>query len=171
MGGPVRRRVSMSDYYSVLNLEKDASEDDIKRSYKILARKWHPDKNPANQEEANKKFKEISEAYQTLSNADKRIDYDEKQTENEYEQEEEEEYDEEEGVPTFSFGSGRSFSFGHFTSFSFQSSMFQDVFGFSQGGDDDEEEGEDSDEPDEADEEEDSDEENYEDTDLDPRFN
>ncbi len=63
-------------YYEILNVKKDASEDDIKKSYKKLAMKWHPDKNPDNKEEAEKRFKEISEAYQTLSDSNKRKLYD-----------------------------------------------------------------------------------------------
>ncbi len=64
------------DYYEILEVKKDASEDDIKKSYKKLAMKWHPDKNPNNKEEAEKRFKEISEAYQVLSDSSKRSMYD-----------------------------------------------------------------------------------------------
>ena len=46
------------------------------QSYKILARKWHPDKNPKNQKEAERKFKEISEAYRVLSDVSRRREYD-----------------------------------------------------------------------------------------------
>ncbi|NWH95063.1 DNJB8 protein, partial [Aegithalos caudatus] len=66
----------MVDYYKVLGLQKDASQDDIKKSYHKLALKWHPDKNPRNKEEAEKKFKEIVEAYETLSDPEKRSLYD-----------------------------------------------------------------------------------------------
>ncbi|NWW20252.1 DNJB8 protein, partial [Falcunculus frontatus] len=66
----------MVDYYKVLELQKDASQDDIKKSYHKLALKWHPDKNPRNKEEAEKKFKEIVEAYETLSDPQKRLLYD-----------------------------------------------------------------------------------------------
>ncbi|NXE40382.1 DNJB8 protein, partial [Ptilorrhoa leucosticta] len=66
----------MMDYYKVLGLQKDASQDDIKKSYHKLALKWHPDKNPRNKEEAEKKFKEIVEAYETLSDPQKRSLYD-----------------------------------------------------------------------------------------------
>ncbi|NXI02389.1 DNJB8 protein, partial [Pachycephala philippinensis] len=66
----------MVDYYNVLGLQKDASQDDIKKSYHKLALKWHPDKNPRNKEEAEKKFKEIVEAYETLSDPQKRSLYD-----------------------------------------------------------------------------------------------
>lgn len=64
------------NYYDILGIEKNASEDEIKKSYKKLAIKWHPDKNPNNISEAEKKFKEISEAYQVLSDKNKREIYD-----------------------------------------------------------------------------------------------
>jgi len=67
------------DLYKVLGLEKDATEDQIKKAYRKLALKWHPDKfqgNEKEKEEANNKFKEISEAYSILSNKDKRQKYD-----------------------------------------------------------------------------------------------
>jgi DnaJ-class molecular chaperone len=64
------------DYYAVLGLSKGASESDIKKAYRTLAMKWHPDKNPNNKEEAEKKFKEISEANDVLSDAEKRAKYD-----------------------------------------------------------------------------------------------
>jgi len=64
------------DYYNILNINKDASENDIKDAYKKLARKWHPDKNINNKEEAEKTFKKISEAYQVLSDKNKKYQYD-----------------------------------------------------------------------------------------------
>lgn len=64
------------DYYALLGVPKSASESDIKKAYRKMALKWHPDKNLANQAEAEKKFKEISEAYEVLSDQDKRSDYD-----------------------------------------------------------------------------------------------
>jgi len=63
------------DYYSILEIDKDASEDEIKKSYKKLALKYHPDKNPGN-DEACEKFKEISMAYSILSDIDKKRQYD-----------------------------------------------------------------------------------------------
>ncbi|NWV97228.1 DNJB8 protein, partial [Machaerirhynchus nigripectus] len=66
----------MVDYYEVLGLQKEASRNDIKKSYHKLALKWHPDKNPRNKEEAEKKFKEIVEAYEILSDPQKRSLYD-----------------------------------------------------------------------------------------------
>lgn len=64
------------DYYNVLKVNRNANEDDLKRSYKRLAMKWHPDKNPFNKKEAEAKFKQISEAYDVLSDAKKRQIYD-----------------------------------------------------------------------------------------------
>ncbi len=64
------------DYYEILEINKDANEDDIKKAYKKLAFKWHPDKNPNNKEEAERRFKEISEAYQVLSDNTKKNMYD-----------------------------------------------------------------------------------------------
>jgi DnaJ family protein B protein 6 len=66
----------MVDYYRVLEVTKQASNAEIKKAYRKLALKWHPDKNPDNPEEANKKFKEISEAYEVLSDEKKRRVYD-----------------------------------------------------------------------------------------------
>jgi DnaJ homolog subfamily A member 2 len=62
-------------YYEILEVPKDASLADIKKSYRKLAMKWHPDKNP-NNDEADKNFKSISEAYQVLSDPEKRKVYD-----------------------------------------------------------------------------------------------
>ncbi|XP_075014559.1 dnaJ homolog subfamily B member 8 [Calonectris borealis] len=66
----------MVDYYKVLGLKKSASQDDVKKSYHKLALKWHPDKNPSNKEEAEKKFKAVAEAYEVLSDPQKRSLYD-----------------------------------------------------------------------------------------------
>jgi molecular chaperone DnaJ len=62
------------DYYEVLGLSRTASEDDIKRAYRRLAREHHPDVNKG--EDAAKTFAEISEAYEVLSDPDKRGKYD-----------------------------------------------------------------------------------------------
>ena len=63
------------DYYEVLGVDKSASEDEIKRAYKKMARKYHPDLNPDNKE-AEEKFKEVNEAYEVLSDSDKKARYD-----------------------------------------------------------------------------------------------
>lgn len=63
------------DYYKVLGINKNASEKDIKKAYRKLARKYHPDVNPGNKE-AEKKFKEINEANEVLSNTENRKKYD-----------------------------------------------------------------------------------------------
>jgi molecular chaperone DnaJ len=63
------------DYYQILGVAKTASEDEIKKAYRTLAKKYHPDRNKGNKEAENK-FKEISEAYAVLSDKEKRAQYD-----------------------------------------------------------------------------------------------
>ncbi|MDI6719313.1 MAG: molecular chaperone DnaJ [Methanomicrobiales archaeon] len=63
------------DYYEVLGLSRGASQDEIKRAFRQLARKYHPDVNP-NDKEAEERFKEINEAFQVLSDREKRAQYD-----------------------------------------------------------------------------------------------
>jgi curved DNA-binding protein CbpA len=70
------------DYYEVLGVKKEATADEIRKAYKKLAIKWHPDKNPDNKEEAENKFKEISEAYSVLSDPEKKKEYDNRDTAN-----------------------------------------------------------------------------------------
>ena len=66
----------MTDYYSILGVTKNASSNDIKKAYKKSALKHHPDRNPDNKQDAEAKFKEISKAYQVLSDETKRKQYD-----------------------------------------------------------------------------------------------
>src|SRR5207249_2677908 len=60
------------DYYEVLGVSRSASEDDVKKAYRKLALRYHPDRNPEDHHEAEERFKEISEAYQVLSDAERR---------------------------------------------------------------------------------------------------
>ncbi|XP_037542307.1 dnaJ homolog subfamily B member 2 isoform X2 [Nematolebias whitei] len=66
----------MVDYYNILGVPRTATQDDIKKAYRKLALKWHPDKNPDNKEEAERKFKEVAEAYEVLSDKSRREAYD-----------------------------------------------------------------------------------------------
>jgi len=108
------------DYYEVLGLSKNASEADIKSSFRKLSRKWHPDmqagKSDAQKKEAEEHFKEIAEAYEVLSDRDKRANYDQ-----------------------FGFASNTGSPFGGMDMGAFfrkHSSMFEDMFsdGFSPFG-------------------------------------
>ncbi|CAL5222041.1 g4336 [Coccomyxa viridis] len=76
---PKRKREDLSmgkNYYDILGVPKTTDEDELKKAYRKLAMKWHPDKNQDKVEEATKKFKEISEAYDVLSDKQKRQIYD-----------------------------------------------------------------------------------------------
>ncbi len=66
----------IKDYYQILGVESGVDEDALKKAYRDLAQQWHPDKNPDSAEEAEEKFKEISEAYSVLSDPEKRRSYD-----------------------------------------------------------------------------------------------
>ena len=91
------------DYYEVLGVAKDASEEDIKKAYRKLAKKYHPDMNPGDKN-AEAKFKEASEAYAILSDAEKRHQYDQ-------------------------FGFSAFDGSGGFGGFDFNSADFGDIFG------------------------------------------
>ncbi len=110
------------DYYQILGVSKNATEEEIKKAYRNLAKKYHPDLNPNNKEEAEKKFKEVSEAYEVLIDKDKRKMYDQ--------------YGEE-GVKS-NFGPG-GFTWKDFTHFNdlndiFGDNIFGDIFSSFFGG-------------------------------------
>ena len=111
------------DYYQILGLEKNASQDQIKKAYRKLARKYHPDLNP-NNEEAASKFKELNEANEVLSDPDKRAKYD-KYGEH-WEHGEEYERARQQQNQSYDFGNGfGSEGFGDYDGFSdFFGSMF-----------------------------------------------
>ena len=99
------------DYYQVLGVDKKATADEIKKAYRKLALKWHPDKNP-NNKGAEEKFKKISEAYAVLSDAEKRQQYDQFGSADQYRQQYSQEdifrnFDLDEILRGFGFGGGR----------------------------------------------------------------
>ena len=99
------------DYYQVLGIDKKASADEIKKVYRKLALKWHPDKNP-NNKTAEEKFKKISEAYAVLSDAKKREQYDQFGSADQFRQQYSQEdifrdFDLDEILRGFGFGGGR----------------------------------------------------------------
>ena len=109
------------DYYKTLGVERNASQEEIKKAFRALARKYHPDANPENKQAAEEKFKEISEAYEVLSDDSKRRMYDQ--------------------TGHVDFGSGSNFTwqdFSHFNDFSDLSDIFSRIFGsnFGFGGSD-----------------------------------
>ena len=103
------------DYYEVLGVSKDASADDIKKAYRKMAMKYHPDRNPGDKE-AEEKFKEVGEAYEVLSDADKKARYDQ--------------YGFAGVDPNFGAGAGGyGGGFGGFDGFSDLGDIFGDFFG------------------------------------------
>lgn len=68
--------MELKDYYQTLGVSTDASPEDIKKAFRRLALRYHPDRNPGNTEEAEGRFKEINEAYEVLGNEQKRRKYD-----------------------------------------------------------------------------------------------
>ena len=64
------------DYYEILGVSKNATDEELKKAYRKMAKKYHPDANPDNKKEAEAKFKEVNEAYEVLSNPQKRKMYD-----------------------------------------------------------------------------------------------
>ncbi len=104
------------DYYEVLGVEKGASEDELKKAYRKLAMKYHPDTNP-DDKEAEQKFKEVSEAYSVLSDKDKRGRYDQ--------------FGHAGVDPNFSAGGGNPFGSGFGGGFDFD---LGDIFGSMFGG-------------------------------------
>jgi len=101
------------DYYEVLGVNRDASEEDIKKSYRKLAMKWHPDRNPDNPKSEDH-FKEAKEAYEILSDSQKRAAYDQ--------------FGHAGVDPTAAAGAGAGAGFGNF------SDAFGDIFGDIFGG-------------------------------------
>ena len=68
--------MSDTDYYEILGINVDATDSDVKKAFRILAKKFHPDKNPGDEQTAERKFKEIVNAYQVLIDQNKRCNYD-----------------------------------------------------------------------------------------------
>lgn len=120
------------DYYKVLGVSKDASESEIKKAYRKLARKWHPDINPGNKD-AEQKFKEISEAYDCLGKKEKRKIYDEFGEEGlraGFDAEKAREYRQWDSFQQEDRGGRQGQGFGQYQSYE---DVFGDLFGFSEG--------------------------------------
>ena len=120
------------DYYKILGVDKKASQDDIKKAYRKLARKLHPDLNP-NDKEAEKKFKELNEANEVLSNAENRAKYD-KYGENWKHGEEYEKAQQQQRQYSQNYSDGGGFSGADFGEGEDFSDFFQSMFGGAGGG-------------------------------------
>jgi molecular chaperone DnaJ len=102
------------DYYQTLGVDRNATQDDIKKAFRTLARKYHPDMNPTDKKAAEEKFKEIGEAYEVLSDENKRRMYDQ--------------------TGSADFGGGSSnFTWENFSHFNDFEDIFSRIFGGSQG--------------------------------------
>ena len=102
------------DYYKTLGVDKKASAEEIKKSYRKLARKYHPDRNP-DDKQAESRFKEISQAYDVLGDPEKRKQYDS-------------------GTGPFATGAGPGGGFGGFGNFDFDASSMGDILSNLFGG-------------------------------------
>jgi molecular chaperone DnaJ len=102
------------DYYKTLGVDKKASQDDIKKAYRKLARRYHPDRNP-DDKSAEARFKEVSQAYDVLGDPEKRKQYDS-------------------GTGPFAAGAGPGGGFGGFGNFDFEGSSMGDILSNLFGG-------------------------------------
>jgi curved DNA-binding protein len=68
--------MSLKDYYEVLGVDREASQEEVKKAFRRLALRYHPDRNPKNQKQSEERFKEINEAYQVLIDESRRREYD-----------------------------------------------------------------------------------------------
>ena len=118
------------DYYKVLGLDKNATQDDIKKAYRKLARKHHPDLNP-NDKEAHKKFQQINEANEVLSDPEKRKKYDQYGKNWQHAEQFEQARQSRQGAQHFG-GEGFSGQFDEANFSDFFASMFGDTGGFRQ---------------------------------------
>ncbi|MBN9337308.1 MAG: DnaJ domain-containing protein [Chryseobacterium sp.] len=121
------------DYYKILGIDKNASADDVKKAYRKLARKYHPDMNP-NAKEAEKKFKEINEANEVLSNAENRAKYDKYGEHWKHGEEYERAQQQQRQQQQYSGNYGSGFSGADFGEGEDFSDFFQSMFGGSGGG-------------------------------------
>src|ERR1700756_5187769 len=105
---------SRPDYYKTLGVDKKASAEDIKKAYRKLARRYHPDRNP-DDKDAEARFKEISQAYDVVGDPEKRKQYDS-------------------GTGPFAAGAGPGGGFGGFGNFDFDASSMGDILSNLFGG-------------------------------------